>query len=69
VIHTWDGNGNLLSDGVNTYTYDHANRLTAASGPSSAVSFGYNDLRIGAARHRKTTPLNRAQPPHNPQLD
>jgi hypothetical protein len=27
------------------------------------------DLRIGAARRRKTTPPNRIQPPHNPQLD
>jgi len=35
------------------------------------ISFpmSHNELRIDAARHRKTTPLNRSQPPHNPQLD
>jgi len=28
-----------------------------------------NDLRIDAARRRKTIPSNSVQPPHNPQLD
>ena len=27
IAYTWDANGNLLSDGVRTYTYNHANRL------------------------------------------
>jgi RHS repeat-associated protein len=36
--------GSLLSDGVNTYTYDHANRLTAVSGSALAASFAYNGL-------------------------
>ena len=27
VAYTWDNNGNLLSNGVTTYTYNHANRL------------------------------------------
>ncbi len=42
VPYTWDANGNLLSDGVNTYTYNHANRLVSVSGPQSAFSFEYN---------------------------
>jgi RHS repeat-associated protein len=44
VAYTWDDNGNLLSDGVNTYTYDHANRLVSVAGPSSSSSFAYNGL-------------------------
>ena len=31
----WDNNGNLIDDGVNNYTYDHANRLTSVSDQSS----------------------------------
>jgi len=44
VDYTWDANGNLLSDGVNTYTYDAANRLTAVNGHSAAASYAYNGL-------------------------
>jgi RHS repeat-associated protein len=44
VPYTWDANGNLLSDGVYTYTYSHADRLISVSGQSSVVSFGYNGL-------------------------
>ena len=44
VTYTWDDNGNLLSDGVNSYSYDHANRLKAVSGPSSLYAFAYNGL-------------------------
>ena len=40
----WDNNGNLLSDGVNTYTYDHANRLVSVVGSATTSSFGYNGL-------------------------
>jgi RHS repeat-associated protein len=43
VEHMWDDNGNLLSDGVNTYVYDSANRLTSISGGQIA-SFAYNGL-------------------------
>ncbi len=39
--YTWDNNGNLLNDGVNTYTYDSANRLTSFNGTSS---YAYNGL-------------------------
>ena len=42
--YTWDNNGNLLSNGTNTYTYDHANRLATVSGQQAAISYGYNGL-------------------------
>jgi len=41
---TFDDNGNLLDDGVYTYTYDGANRLTVVSNQSSVVSYRYNGL-------------------------
>jgi len=44
VAYQWDAKGNLLSDGAWTYSYDHANRLTAVSGQPSAFSFAYNGL-------------------------
>ncbi|WP_456726759.1 RHS repeat-associated core domain-containing protein [Bradyrhizobium sp. USDA 3397] len=34
---TWDANGNLTSDGVNTYTWDARNRLTGIPGIASFV--------------------------------
>ncbi len=39
--YTWDNNGNLLSDGVDTYTYDHANRLVSVVGSATTSSYGY----------------------------
>jgi YD repeat-containing protein len=42
--YTWDNNGNLLSNGVTIYTYNHANRLTATSGPGGSYTYGYNGL-------------------------
>jgi RHS repeat-associated protein len=44
VPFTWDNNGNLLSDGQNTYTYNSANRLTGVSGPSGTITYAYNGL-------------------------
>jgi YD repeat-containing protein len=44
VEYSWDNNGNLIYDGVNTYAYDTANRLTAFSNQQSAVSYAYNGL-------------------------
>jgi uncharacterized protein RhaS with RHS repeats len=41
VTYTWDDNGNLLSDGVNTYTYDSVNRLTSVNG---TTTYQYNGL-------------------------
>jgi RHS repeat-associated protein len=57
VTYTWDDAGNLLNDGVNTYTYNHANRLTMVDGPpeestrgqaSSIVIFTYNPRSFAA---------------------
>jgi YD repeat-containing protein len=44
ITHTWDANGNLLYDGVYTYTYDIENRLTGVSDQASTFSFEYNGL-------------------------
>ncbi len=44
-IYSWDDNGNLLNDGVNTYVYDQANRLASVtSNQSSVFSYTYNGL-------------------------
>jgi len=44
VPYSWDPNGNLLGDGVNTYSYDHANRLTSWANGSDNYAFAYNGL-------------------------
>ncbi len=40
--YSYDGNGNLTSDGVSTYVHDAENRLVAATTPSHAASYGYD---------------------------
>lgn len=48
VPYTWDNVfaagklGNLLSDGVYTYTFNHANQLVGMSGAGTTVSYAYN---------------------------
>ncbi len=42
VPHTYDNNGNLLSDGAYTYAYDSANRLKQLSGGFSITNYAYN---------------------------
>ncbi|MFZ6029544.1 MAG: carboxypeptidase regulatory-like domain-containing protein [Chloroflexota bacterium] len=42
VSYTWDDNGNLLSDGVYTYTYNHADRLVSATDQQSVYTYAYN---------------------------
>jgi len=41
---TWDANGNLLSDGTYTYTYDRANRLKTVTQGTNTTSMVYNGL-------------------------
>ncbi|MGH8615092.1 MAG: RHS repeat domain-containing protein, partial [Gammaproteobacteria bacterium] len=41
---TFDANGNLTSDGTNTYTWDARNRLITISGPGLSASFTYDAL-------------------------
>lgn len=36
--------GNLLSEGMNTYAYNYANRLVEVSGQETLVSYRYNGL-------------------------
>jgi RHS repeat-associated protein len=43
VPYTWDDNGNLLSDGVNTYTYTN-NKLLSITGNSLNITYQYNGL-------------------------
>lgn len=43
-ILTYDANGNLISDGVNTYTWDALNQLETISGPNLFASFTYDAL-------------------------
>jgi RHS repeat-associated protein len=44
VPYTWDDNGNLLSDGVSDYSYDHANRLSSIVQGPDVYTFAYNGL-------------------------
>jgi len=41
---SYDANGNLTSDGVNTYTWDTRNRLVALDGTSTTATFSYDAL-------------------------
>jgi YD repeat-containing protein len=40
--YTWDNNGNLLSDGPRTFTYDSENRLASVVEGGTTTSFSYN---------------------------
>jgi RHS repeat-associated protein len=44
VSYTWDNNGNLMSDGVSSYSYDHANRLSSMVQGTDTYAFSYNAL-------------------------
>jgi RHS repeat-associated protein len=44
ISYDWDSKGNLLSDGESTFTYDHANRLTAFNEGGIDYGFSYNGL-------------------------
>ncbi|MFO0811058.1 MAG: RHS repeat-associated core domain-containing protein [Gemmataceae bacterium] len=41
---TYDANGNLLTDGTWTYTYDAWNRLVSATNGTTTVTYGYDAL-------------------------
>ena len=40
----YDSNGNLTSDGINTYTYDPENRLINADTPAHSIDYSYDPL-------------------------
>ncbi len=42
VAHTYDADGNLTFDGVNTYAYDQQSRLVRMSGPEGVIEYEYN---------------------------
>jgi RHS repeat-associated protein len=42
VSFTWDDNGNLLYDGVTTYTYNHANQLASRAQGGVTTTYTYN---------------------------
>ncbi|MBN1295170.1 hypothetical protein JXA80_00220 [bacterium] len=44
VGYSYDGNGNMTSDGVNTYGFDAENRLVSATVSGSSLVFTYDDL-------------------------
>jgi len=45
--YTYDGNGNLTSDGASTYSYDYENRLTAGTVPARGLSLSYTYDPLG----------------------
>jgi RHS repeat-associated protein len=53
VTPTYDGNGNLTSDGVFTFGYDVENRLVSANGPGTTASYAYD-----AQGRRKSKTVN-----------
>jgi hypothetical protein len=56
VTYTWDANGNLLSDGVKTYSYDHA---TVENGQRpAAYSFGIMAWRPPVANREQRDELH-----------
>jgi RHS repeat-associated protein len=57
VALTYDGNGNLISDGINNYAYDAENRLIAAVTPTHTASYAYDpfDRRIAKTVDGATT--------------
>jgi len=55
VTPTYDGNGNLTSDGTFTFGYDSENRLTSASGAGNAASYIFDPQG-----RRKTKTVNGA---------
>jgi RHS repeat-associated protein len=55
VTPTYDGNGNLTSDGTFTYGYDAENRLTSVSGSGLTASYAYD-----AQGRRKSKTVNGA---------
>jgi hypothetical protein len=47
--YTWDDNGNLLSDGTRTFTYDVANRLVQVVSGTITTTFAYPSVNSGRA--------------------
>jgi RHS repeat-associated protein len=46
VNYQWDDNGNLRSDGVSTFDYDHAHRLTSLEQAGHVYTYTYDGLGV-----------------------
>ena len=44
VTYSYDADGNLISDGANTYTYNSLNQLIGVTGPGGTTTYTYNAL-------------------------
>ncbi len=44
MAYTWDNNGNLLADGVSTYTYNYANMLSSVNQGGVVYTYSYSGL-------------------------
>ncbi len=57
VADTYDADGNLTSDGTNTYTYNSLNQLIGVTGPSGTTTYTYNALgqRVASTTNGQTT--------------
>ena len=44
VAYTYDADGNLTSDGTNSYSYNSLNQLIGVTGPSGTTTYTYNAL-------------------------
>jgi len=58
VTYTWSDNGNLLSDGLSTYSYNHANRLASVTQGVNSYTFAYNGLGDRLRQTVNGVPIN-----------
>ncbi len=57
VTYTYDADGNLTSDGTNTYAYNALNQLISITGPGGTTTFTYDalGLQVAATTNGQTT--------------
>ena len=57
VAHTYDVDGNLLTDGTNSYSYNSLNQLISIAGPSGTTTYTYNALgqHVASTTNGETT--------------
>ena len=57
VAYTYDADGNLISDGTNTYTYNSLNQMISVTGPSGTTTYTYNALgqQVASTTNGQTT--------------
>lgn len=62
ITRTYDPNGNLLTDGTNTYTWNYKNQLASAVTPTGTLTYTYDHT---GARQTYTTPSTTTITPTN----